>query len=265
MALVLQDHIRPAGAQARRDVLPILRTVLYTLDISARFLASAAIGRGTVARGDELLDGYWRRIFQSGNARLVVEGREHFDGRPTVVASNHTSLLDIPALMGAVPGSMRMVLKEELTKLPVWGPALVKSGFIPVSRGTREKAVDQLAEAERIHDAGVHVWIAPEGTRSRSGELLPFKKGAFHLARSLGAPIIPTWIEGAAAIVPPNRFDASYDGTVTVRFGAPIEPVASTQRRSVEELMSETRRAILDLGGRPPEPARRDAELRATG
>src|SRR5262245_61955911 len=126
MALIVQDRVRPLGDGPRRDSLPIARTVLYTLDISARFLTAAATGRGSIAVADRLLDGYWRRIFQSGNARLIVEGRDRFDGRPSVVMSNHGSLLDIPALMGAVPGSLRMVLKQELTRVPIWGPALVK-------------------------------------------------------------------------------------------------------------------------------------------
>jgi 1-acyl-sn-glycerol-3-phosphate acyltransferase len=243
MVLVVQDRVKPLGSAPRRDALPIAKTALYTLDISARFLAAAALGRGSIAVADRLLDGYWRRIFQSGNARLIVEGREHFDGRTAVVMSNHGSLLDIPALMGAVPGSLRMVLKQELTRVPVWGPALVKSGFVPVERGTKERAIAQLAEAERMLAQGVHVWISPEGTRSRNGQLGPFKKGGFHLARSLGAPIVPAWIEGTRVIVPPDRLDASYDGTVFVRFGEPIE----TKGAEVDTLVTRVREAMLAL------------------
>src|SRR5689334_16739407 len=103
MPLVLLDHMRPVTGRSRRDAMPLVKTALYTLDISARFLAAAAIGKGSVQYGDGLLDGYWRRIFRAGNARLEVEGREHFDGRPSIVVSNHASILDIPALMGAVP------------------------------------------------------------------------------------------------------------------------------------------------------------------
>lgn len=266
MALVLQDRVRPVRGQPRRDVLPVLKTALYTLDISARFLVAASLGRGSIATGDRLLDGYWRRIFQSGNARLVVEGREHFDGRPTVVMSNHTSILDIPALMGAIPGSMRMVLKQELTRVPIWGPALVGSGFVPVERGSKEKAIEQLGRASRVFERGVHIWIAPEGTRSRSGSLLPFKKGGFHLARDLGAPIVPAWIEGASAIIPPSGYTAAHDGTVLVRFGPPIE----TRGRDVgvDELVEEVRAAMMALGARgaaakAPRPSAPRHEARA--
>jgi 1-acyl-sn-glycerol-3-phosphate acyltransferase len=251
MALILQDRVAPLGPEPRRGAIPVLKTALYTLDISARFLAAAAVGRGSVAVADRLLDGYWRRIFQSGNCRLIVEGREHFDGRASVVMSNHTSLLDIPALMGAVPGSLRMVLKQELTHVPIWGPALVESGFVPVQRGAKEKAIEQLSKAEGLLAKGVHIWISPEGTRSRHGELQPFKKGGFHLARSLGAPIVPAWIEGAAIIVPPDQFTAAYDGTVTVRFGKPIE----TAGADIDALMTEVRRAMVGLSGRAGEGA----------
>lgn len=261
MALIVLDHIAPLGEKPRRDALPIVKTALYTLDISARFLAAAAMGRGSLATADRLLDGYWRRIFQSGNCRLLVEGREHFDGRTSVVMSNHASLLDIPALMGAVPGSLRMVLKEELTKVPIWGPALIGSGFVPVQRGTKEKAIQQLSKAEGLLTKGVHIWISPEGTRSRHGELQPFKKGGFHLARSFGSPIVPAWIEGASGVVPPDELTAAYDGTVSVRFGPPIE----TADASIDDLMVEVRRAILALSGRAvaasskEEPARERA------
>ena len=139
---LLLDRVQPVREEPPFDRMPVYKTMWYTLDISARFLAAAAVGRGSVACADRLIDGYWRRIFQAGNASLTVEGQEHFGERPCLVMSNHTSLLDIPAIMGAVPGSMRMVLKQELTRVPVWGPALVKSGFVPVKRGSKAKAIE---------------------------------------------------------------------------------------------------------------------------
>lgn len=250
----LLDHVRAVRAQAPVNRAPLYKTVGYTLDISARFLAAATLGRGSVAVADRLIDGYWRRIFQSGNASLVVEGRAHFDGRAAIVMSNHTSLLDIPAIMGAVPGSMRMVMKHELSRIPVWGPALVKSGFVPVERGTRSKAIEQLSKAEEVLGQGVHIWIAPEGTRSRDGALLPFKKGGFHLARKLRAPIIPTWIEGASRIIPPDSFRVVHDGSVVVRFGAPIETDRSDM--PLEALMEQVRAAMTDLSGAPADSAK---------
>ena len=245
---LLLDRVGPVRDEPPFDRVPVYKTMLYTLDISARFLASAAVGRGSVARADELIDGYWRRIFKAGNASLSVEGRENFGDRPCLVMSNHTSLLDIPAIMGAVPGSMRMVLKQELTRVPIWGPALVKSGFVPVKRGSKAKAIEQLAVAKKVLAQGVHIWIAPEGTRSRNGELAKFKKGGFHLALDLGTPIIPTWIEGASDIIPPDGFGVRHDGAVTVRFGEPVE--TGNWQGTLDELITEVRQRMLRLGGK---------------
>lgn len=241
---------RPAkGPVRKRSYLPALRTIFYTLDISLRFLARLAIGRGTLKSADALLAGYWKRIFRAGNASLEASGRAHFlRGQSYVVMSNHASILDIPALMGATPGSMRMVMKEELSRVPIWGPALVASGFVPIDRKDRQKAIGQLEKAKQQLTGGVNIWISPEGTRSRNGKLAPFKKGGFHLAMDLGVPIVPTWIEGAQYIIPPDQFIAIFDGTCTVRFGTPI-PTAARSREELPALMAEVRAAIVALAG----------------
>jgi 1-acyl-sn-glycerol-3-phosphate acyltransferase len=231
--------------------MPIWRTMLYTLDISARFLGRALIGRGSVSAADHLLHGYWQRILRSGNATLKATGRHHIPrGQAFVVMSNHGSLLDIPCLMGAFPGSLRMVTKEELTKVPLWGQALVASGFVPVDRKNRDKAIAQLDRAKEMLGKGVSIWISPEGTRARDGLLARFKKGGFHVAMDLGVPIVPAWIEGAQDIIPPDQFVVRYDGTCTVRFGRPIV-TAGRSKQDLEQLMDEVRAAILALSGRP--------------
>ena len=243
---ILLQRDAPPSVPRRADRLPVFRTILYTLDISARFL----VGAGSVELADRLLDTYWRRILRSGNTCLQATGRNHFvHGQPYVVMSNHGSLLDIPALMGAVPGSLRMVTKEELTKVPVWGQALIASGFVPVDRRNRDKAIAQLDKAKTMLSKGVSIWISPEGTRARDGKLAPFKKGGFHVAKDLGIPIIPAWIDGAGDILPPDQFIVRYDGTCTVHFGAPI----ATTGKELETLMTEVRSSILDLSGRPDE------------
>lgn len=250
---VILDRERPPSVPRRADQLPVWKAMQYTLDISSRFLLRLLVGRATVEAADRLIDGYWRRIFRSGNATLQVTGRQHFaPGQPFVIMSNHSSLLDIPAMMGAVPGSMRMVMKEELSRVPIWGQALVASGFVAIDRRNREKAIGQLEKAKKMLGKGVSIWISPEGTRSRNGMLAPFKKGGFHVATQIGIPIIPAWIEGAADIVPPDQFRVVYDGTCTVRFGEPI-PTAGVTPEQIPQLMAKVRAAILDLSGRAAE------------
>jgi len=251
-ATVLLPHVREKGT-LRASRAPVYKTMLYTLDISSRFLANAAIGRGSVACADRLIDGYWRRILSSGNCELSATGREQFEpGRPYIVMSNHASLLDIPVMMGAIPGSMRMVMKEELTRVPVWGRALVASGFVPIDRKNREKAIGQLEKAKRMLSSGVTLWVSPEGTRARDGKLAPFKKGGFHVALDLGVPIVPAFIDGAFGIIPPDQFMVLPDGEITVRFGAPIE-TAGRSKDDLELLMGDVREAILSLSGRREE------------
>jgi 1-acyl-sn-glycerol-3-phosphate acyltransferase len=247
---LLLAPVRPPRIPRQVDRMPVWKTMSYTLDISSRFLASALVGKGSVARADELLDSYWRRILSSGNSTLKASGRHHFvRGQPYVVMSNHGSLLDIPAMMGAVPGSVRMVTKEELTKVPVWGQALIASGFVAVDRKNREKAIAQLEKAKVMLNKGVNIWISPEGTRARDGMLKEFKKGGFHVAMDIGVPIIPAWIDGAQDIIPPDQFVCRYDGTVHVKFGAPIPTVGADR----DVLMRQVRASILELSGRPEE------------
>jgi 1-acyl-sn-glycerol-3-phosphate acyltransferase len=235
----------------------------YTLNISARFLVDSFFGKGTVARADELLDWYWRQVFQSGNATLLAEGRDQLTpGKAYIYMSNHGSLMDIPVIFGAVPGSVRMVSKEELTRVPVWGQAIVAAGFIPIDRKNRERAIRQLEVAKQQLAKGVSVWIAPEGTRSRRGGLGPFKKGGFHTALALGVPIVPVWIDGANNIIPPDQFIVNYDVTVTARFGAPIDTTGLT-KDDLESLMQRVRTEMVKLSGQPDELAPTEARAQA--
>jgi 1-acyl-sn-glycerol-3-phosphate acyltransferase len=250
---VILAQVRPPSIPRRTDRVPMWKSMLYTLDISARFLGRSLVGRGSIEAADRLIDGYWRRIFKAGNVSLKVSGRSHFEpGQAYVVMSNHGSLLDIPCMMGAVPGSLRMVTKEELTKVPVWGQALIASGFVPVDRRNREKAIAQLGKAKEMLAKGVSIWISPEGTRARNGLLAPFKKGGFHVAMDLGVPIIPAWIDGAQDVIPPDQFIVRYDGSCHVRFGPPIQTAGRT-KEDLEPLMREVREAILQLSGKAEE------------
>src|SRR5690606_30789925 len=131
-----------------------------------------------------------------------------------VLMSNHRSYYDIPTVFRAVPGRVRMVAKKELFRVPIFGPAMLASGFVKVDRERRESAIASLRESQRLLESGTRVWIAPEGTRSRDGRLGPFKSGGFHLALSAGVPILPMALEGTEKILP-------HDG-VRVRKGAHV-------------------------------------------
>lgn len=123
----------------------------------------------------------------------IDRSESEFDpSRPTLIVSNHQSLWDIPAAMKAFRGAnVRMVAKKELFAIPIFGTVLRFGDFISVDRGnqTSSKAATR-AIGERLA-RGIHVWVAPEGTRSDGSTLLPFKKGAFAVAIDSQIPVQP--------------------------------------------------------------------------
>jgi 1-acyl-sn-glycerol-3-phosphate acyltransferase len=163
--------------------------------------------------------------------RCRVFGGEHIQlGRAAVYAVNHASNVEPPIIFDTLHElfpRLRVLYKAELRKLPVLVRAFDLVGFVPLERGNREQslpAIDRAAEALR---AGNSFLIFPEGTRSRTGELLPFKKGGFIMAIKAEAPIVPIAIKGARDAMRKGSF-VIRPVTVTVRLGAPIETAGST-------------------------------------
>lgn len=191
--------------------------------LSSRYLVEALRGRADLATTDKYIDVFWRLQFQTCFTRLYVEGLSHLNPHDTYIfMSNHESWFDIPAMFGAVPHSLRMVSKAGLMKVPIFGHAMTKAGFIAVDRNDRSRAIRQLdAAKERLLD-GISVWIAPEGTRSRDGQIAHFKKGGFYVAKSLKKPIVPVFIEGAAKVMPADSLSIVPNQSITVHFCKPI-------------------------------------------
>lgn len=115
-----------------------------------------------------------------------------------------------------------MVYKAVLRKLPILGRGFDAVGFVPIERENRERATQAIDQAARSVQSGNSLLMFPEGTRSRTGELLPFKKGAFVLAIKVQAPVVPTAIFGAARAMRPGS-PLIWPTTVRVHFGAPVE------------------------------------------
>jgi 1-acyl-sn-glycerol-3-phosphate acyltransferase len=141
-----------------------------------------------------------------------------------------------------------MLTKKELFKVPLWGRGMTAGEFIAIDRHDFEQAKKDLAAARAKMEDGVVLWIAPEGTRSRTGHMGSFKKGGFVMAVESGATIVPMGIQGTENVLPPKTMDLIFDQEVRIEIGSPIEASRYTLENK-EDLMEEVRAAIAALCG----------------
>lgn len=174
--------------------------------------------------------------------RIEVEGRELIPQKTACIfMANHVSNLDPPALLPNIPGRTSAFLKRSLMGIPVLGWGFTAAEFIPVDRsGDRDSAQESVAEARRVLAKGVHITTFVEGTRSKDGRLLPFKKGPFYLAKEAGAPCIPVSIWGTEKMMSKGSVRIR-PGTAHIMFHAPLDPATFETR---EDLMAAVRDAI---------------------
>ena len=184
---------------------------------------------------------YWvtPRIARVGmrlvGVRVEIRGVEHLErGRVYIFMPNHSSNLDPPVLIPAIPGRSSILVKKEVFRIPILGTAMKWAELVPVDRGDREAAIESVNAAIRVMQRGLHMLVFPEGTRTSDGRLLPFKKGPFHLAMDSGAPVVPITVLGTFESWPKTRF-ALRPGTATVVFHEPIDPRAFPDRESLME------------------------------
>jgi len=163
-------------------------------------------------------------------------------GRPLVIASNHQSWFDIFLLAAVLPGSLRFVAKKELARIPLMGRAMRQAGHVFLDRQNRQQAFGAYEEAAAAIRAGISAVVFPEGTRSRTGNLLPFKKGPFVLAIAARVPLVPVYSAGTFTLMPKGSWRIK-PHPIALLFGAPIDTAGMTYDDR-ERLMMETRRAI---------------------
>lgn len=161
--------------------------------------------------------------------------------RPYVVVSNHESFVDI-LLISHLPWEMKWLSKVEILRIPVLGWNMRLAGDVPVERGTRKSAVQAMRRCAEILKRRVSIIIFPEGTRSTTEEMLPFKDGAFRLAIDAGVPILPLVVRGTGTALPKHgwRFGRS---DAEVRVLEPVETEGLTTR-DVEALRNRVRDII---------------------
>ncbi len=186
-----------------------------------------------------------RSILVVSRIKVTVEGLSRIDPqRPYIYMPNHQSNFDIPVLLGHLTVQFRWLAKMELFKIPIFGHAMCKAGYISIDRNNRESAIQSLeVAAEKIRN-GVSVLIFPEGTRSRDGKIQPFKKGGFVMAIDSGVPIVPVIISGARSIMTKGKFRVN-PGRIRMSIQQPID-TTTYSRDTKEALMQHVRRVIRD-------------------
>lgn len=214
---------------------------LKVLGAMARVAAPSLVDsvRGTLERDivDERTRWFGREVVRVLGVDLIASGADKVPtDRAYVYMSNHQSHLDIPMLYATLPSpTIRMLGKTELFKIPLWGRGLRAAEFVEVDRSNHARAMKSIDYAARLIRDGVSIYLAPEGTRSKTGKIGALKKGGFHLAKDTATPIVPVAIRGTIDILPPGTKSMTTGQRVEVTIGAPI----AVEAREIESLMDE--------------------------
>ncbi len=149
-----------------------------------------------------------KMLLQVAGVEVELHGREHVDPhRSYVVLSNHMSHMDIPVLIAGLPLRTTIIAKKELFRIPIFGQGMHAAGILKIDRSNREKAIETLNKAaEILKEKHISVLAFPEGTRSKDGQIHPFKKGPFVMAATVKVPILPVTLVGTHPILPKGRF-----------------------------------------------------------
>ncbi len=232
---------------------PLLSAVVFFFLTIA--LSIVAMLSGLVDRSGDLvlkLARLWSRaVLGAAGVRLRVRSHATLDPkRSYVFMSNHLSAVDIWAVFLSVSVPMRFIAKKQLGQIPVFGWAMRAGRFIFIDRQNTGSARRTIEEAARRIRQGCSVVIFPEGTRSRDGNLLPFKKGGFHLAMSSGAEIVPVAIRGSRAVMPRGSL-LIHAGVVDIEVGEPI-PTEGVPADGRDALVEKVRARITEMLATPP-------------
>lgn len=195
---------------------------------------------------------FWlSKIFSGGvlwisGIKLKVTGLENLKKNGTyIVVSNHSSQFDIPAMQLAIPVRMSIVFKKELAKIPFFGWQLYLGPYVMINRKKAEDAVKSIERAKYLmKEKNVSILLFAEGTRSKNGEIQPFKRGAFYLASRVGYPVVPVSISGAQKILPKGSLRIK-PGTLFIHFDKPIDTAGVETRQDEINLMQNVRDIVV--------------------
>ena len=230
----------------------IFASMLYTANASILSIAKSLTGKTKRPWVDQTIDRWISRLLNAVEVDCEVfnpHNTQFEQGRPTIIMCNHTSMYDIPITYKAFPKqSIRMLAKKELSRVPLLGKGMKAAEFPFVDRKNRRQAIKDLAYATQLMESGIVLWLAPEGTRSKTGKLGAFKKGGFITAIQSKATIIPIGIRGAHDILPAKTFRFNIRRKAEMHVGKPVD-ASKYKLNEKEQLLNEVREQMLELVG----------------
>lgn len=189
----------------------------------------------------------WSRLFfWLFFMNMEVEGEENIvPGQSYVFVANHNSFFDCFAVYGWLPVVFKWIMKAELRKIPFVGTACKVAGHIFIERGATKQALRSLEEAKsRLHD-GICVVIFPEGTRSKTGEVARFKRGAFQIASDLDLPVVPLSITGLHEVMAKGRITVTPCVKVKMKIGKPLD-LKTYGENNLNAAIEDIRQIVID-------------------
>jgi 1-acyl-sn-glycerol-3-phosphate acyltransferase len=243
-------------------VLLALRTFLGAIVIViATIVGSILIGIAGDRELSEKVLRAWARLFLAvAGVRVISRELAPLDrSRSYVFVSNHTSNIDVPAILAVTPEPLRFIAKQELTRIPLFGWAARRMGHVFIDRKDSHGAAKAIRRRIDAGLSGVGLFFFAEGTRSTSEEMLPFKKGAAVAALETGLDCVPIAVAGARDVLRPKGVSVFRPGPVAVVFGAPIslsgysldrrDALVEAQRAAVENALAEARALVARARG----------------
>ena len=235
---------------------------------SIALVAPLLIALVLITRNENFIYSPIRIFIRAGLAmvgvRVEVSGIERLDPNQTYIFTpNHQSLIEVPLFVTYLGRNPAYLGKKEIFKYPVFGYGIRLIGVVPVDRSNSPAAVESARLATENLRHGKSYVVYPEGTRSRDGHLLPFKKGAFMMAIDAGVPVVPVTVSGATKIMPKAQVKV-FPSTVRITVHEPIS-TKGYSKENVAELMERARAKILSsLFEEAGDPGRGEANKRSS-
>jgi 1-acyl-sn-glycerol-3-phosphate acyltransferase len=252
---VVSENVRANGAQSstRRGPRIIGRLLFcwswFVAGLLLLIFAPPVLLIGGLAKRQDWI--YWwanwgaRNWLRLTGVKVKVTGRERLDPKqPYVFVSNHRSYLDAAPLFAYTGRRMGLVAKKELLKAPILGYGMGFVNVIAIDRSNRERAVETLKTATGLLRSGVSFGVCPEGTRARPGEMLRFKKGAFHMAVEAGVPIVPVALKNSDVLMGKGTGEA-WPGTIEMVMLPPVDTSWVVSDDDLQTLVLQVQNAIL--------------------